>query len=1130
MQKLIIPFLGLSIIILLLSCREKDAFTSEELPGDETLVASDPLLKLLPASHTGIDFKNYIRETFELNITTHINTSNGGGVAILDANNDGLQDIYLISSSAENKLYINQGGLKFVDKTAGSGLESPEGFEVAVTVVDINADGWQDVYVCRGGPVVNDMRRNKLYVNNGDLTFSDKSKEYGLDDMSACMGAVFFDYDNDGDLDAYILNYPVDFGWASKISVRPTADGKGVEPNLVPIEEFDSDRFYRNDGPPMPDGTGGFKDVSKETGIWNFAFGLSVAIEDFNNDGWMDVYVGNDFIQPDMIYINNRDGTFTDKIGDYLKHSAQHTMGIDLSDFDNDGLFDIYSVDMLSETQYRRKTVLSTNPQNKYNNLIKHGYFEPVTRNVLQRNNGNGTFSDIACLANVYRTDWSWSCLMSDLDNDSWKDLLVTNGYQREVTDMDFINFKFIQIEDKGSLHTQFNDVFDFLKLIPQYKLRDFVFRNKGDLTFEDKSGDWMTMKATWSNGAATADLDNDGDMDYIVNNIEDEAFVYENTAVQNNTGHFLQLACKGSGGNPFGIGTKVFIYHDGMVQYNMQTPSKGIFSSVEHLIHFGLGKSIQADSILIIWPDGKSEIKKNIKADQRIVLDHQNASSVKKWSPNISSTPIFNEAPKAVKFRHVENDFIDYETYFLMPWALSELGPLVSTADVNGDQLTDFYIGNSFGQPKGLYAQQADGTFRMISKDTWAPDSIYEDHGSIFFDADLDGDMDLFVISGGYESISPLAWQSRLYINEGGNTFIHAKGAIPLLEDVCLRGVAHDYDKDGDIDIILGGRVMPGKYPQTPKSYILRNDRNRFVDATNEVAPDFRECGMVTDLQFADLDKDGTDELVVVGEWMPVTIFKLTGGKLSKMDGNAMELGNSNGFWNRLQIADMDGDGDLDLITGNLGLNSHYQPTAEYPVNCYMGDYDQNGSIDPIITYFEKGIEYPIVQKDVLIKQIPPLKKKFIYYKDYAEASIQEVLTEKQIKESVILQSKMAASGWWENKNNKFVFHPFPNPMQASPIYGIIVHDFNGDGITDILTAGNKYSMEVETGRLDAGTGSYLEGLGNGKFSYKKNLESGFWAQKEVRDLGLLTRPDGKMKVIVTNNDDFIQLYDVAR
>ncbi len=1127
MNNLLFSIFSIILLIAGSSCNQKAV--NSGIPGEETLTASSPLLKLLPSSETGIDFKNYIHETFEMNITTHINTSNGGGVAIFDANNDGLQDIYMISSSAENKLYINQGKLKFADKTAGSGLESNEGFEVTVTVVDINADGWMDVYVCRGGPVVDEFRRNKLFVNNGNLTFSEKAKEYGLDDKSASIGANFFDYDNDGDLDLYLLNYPVDFSWASKIMVKPTADGKGVEPILDPIDEYDSHRFYRNDGPPLPNGDGGFKDVSKAAGVWNFGFGLSVSIEDFNQDGWMDVYVANDFIQPDLLYINNQNGTFTNKLKDYFKHTSQHTMGTELSDFDNDGLFDLFAVDMLSEKQYRKKTVLSTNSQNRYTTLKTHGYFEPVVRNVLQHNNGNSTFSDIACMANVFQTDWSWSCLMTDLDNDGWKDLLITNGYQREVTNIDFINFEFAEIEAKGSIKTQFENVVDFLDLIPQYKLRDYVFKNKGDLTFEDKSGEWMTMKASWSNGAAVGDLDNDGDMDYVVNNINDEAFVFENTSSGTTDHSFLQIKAKGPLKNPSGVGMSATIFYDRQQQYSMLTPTRGIFSSVEHLLHFGIGKASIIDSILVKWPDGKVQVLNNIPADTRLEVKYTDAQNPRAVS-NLPQEILYfkdNTSTSGLSFTHKENDYIDFENSFLMPWALSDLGPLTSTADINKDGLTDIYIGNSFGKSKGLYIQNQNGQFTMLSDVEWEKDSLYEDHGSIFFDADMDGDMDLFVISGGYESPTPQAWQSRLYINDGGKKFIHAKGAIPLLQDVCLRGTAYDYDADGDIDLFLGGRVTPGKYPVTPRSYILRNDRNKFVDVTDEVSAEFGNIGMVTDLQFADIDGNALPELIVVGEWMPVTIFQLSNHKLKKLDSKKLGLQYSNGFWNKLSVADLDSDGDLDLVTGNLGLNSHYRASAEKPLKCYVSDFDNNGSIDPIMTYYEGDLSFPLVQKDVLIKQIPMLKKKYIYYKDYASATINDILTPKQIKESTILQVFVVETGWWENKNNQFVFHMLPLVGQVSPAQGIIVTDLNNDTHLDIILAGNKYGMEVETGRFDAGIGTYLAGSGDGQFTHIKNIETGFWADKDVRDIALLKGPANSLRIVVANNNDKIQIFD---
>jgi hypothetical protein len=1119
-----------SLIILVLTGCSK-AKGPDGIPGDKTLEATSPLLALRAGEETGIYFKNTIAESFELNVASHINTSVGAGLAILDANNDGLQDVYFISSSGENKFYLNEGNLKFKDITAASGLASPDGFEVAVTAVDINTDGFMDIYICRAGPNEDDTRRNKLFINNGNLTFTEQAAAYGLDDKSASIGANFFDFDMDGDLDLYLLNYPTDFSHMARINVKPTADNLSVEPILDPIGEFDSDRFYRNDGPPQKDGTGGFKDISKAAGIWNFGYGLSVSVEDFNQDGWLDVYVANDFIHPDMLYINNRNGTFTNKLKDYFQHTSQHTMGTDLSDFDNDGLFDLFAADMASQTQYRKKTLITTNSQNKYTALVRNGYFEPIVRNVLQHNNGNSSFSDIALMANVASTDWSWSGLMVDLDNDSWKDLLVTNGYQREVTDADFINFTFPEIKEKGNLKNQFRDIKEFLSLIPQYKLRDFVYRNKGDLTFEDMSGQWMTTPATWSNGAAIADLDNDGDMDYLVNNIEDEAFVYENLISTKGKHHYLQITFSGSSLNPFAIGASARIFYGGHQQYQLLTPLRGIFSSVEHLVHFGLGNTTTIDRIDIMWPDGKVQSLMQVPTDQRIQVKYSDAVPAADI-PLPSQQTQFSEITQSSKlsFRHIENDYVDFENIFLMPWALSDLGPLMATSDINSDGLTDVFIGNAFGKSAGLYVQNKNGTFERISQKNMDTDSIYEDHGALFFDADMDGDMDLFVVSGGYESVSPEAWQSRLYINEGGKEFIHVRGAIPALKDVALRATAHDYDADGDMDLFLGGRVVPGKYPSTPQSYILRNDRNKFVDVTSAICPQFGAAGMVADLQFANIDADPQLELIVVGEWMAVNIFDWDNGKFQLVDPESNGLAFSNGFYNRLQVADLDGDGDQDIITGNLGLNAQYRPTPEHPIQCYVSDYDQNGSLDPIITYYEGDRCYPIVQKDVLIKQIPSMKKKYVYYKDYATATISDVLTPKQMKESMVLSAHVVESGWWENKEGTFTFHAFPMQAQVSPINGIIVHDLNHDGNPDILLAGNKYRMEVENGRMDAGTGCLLAGNGKGQFSWVNNLSSGLWASRDARDLALLNSPEGKTRILVSNNNSPVQVYESNR
>ncbi len=1125
------------------SC-SKDAgnTTDPNSTSEETLMASDPLLKLLSTEESGIDFVNHIDETFENNVTAHINVSNGGGVAIADINNDGLPDVYFVSSSGKNKLFLNQGSMKFKDITDAAGVGSEDGFEINVSTVDINADGYLDFYVCRAGPSETDERRNRLFVNNKDLTFTERAKEYGLDDISASTGANFFDYDNDGDLDLYLLNYPADFSYTSRIEARTRMDGNGMEPVLAPKKPYDSDRLYRNDGPPA-NGKGGFKDVSKEAGIWNFAYGLSVSIEDFNGDGWMDVYVGNDFIQPDLLYINNGNGTFTDRLGEYVRHTSQHTMGTELADFDNDGLFDIFAVDMLANTNYRTKTTVNNNKQDKYTSLVTNGYFEPVVRNVLQHNNGNGTFSDIGCLTDVYRTDWSWSGLFADMDNDGLKDLFVTNGYRREITNSDFINFEFAEIKGKNiPLEKQFKDVYDFLNLIPIYKIRNYYYKNKGDWKFENMAGKWVTAKASWSNGAAYADLDADGDLDYLVNNIDDQAFVYENLARQKTDANYLQCKFVGGPQNPMGTGATVTIYQGVQQQYAMLSPNRGIFSAVEHLLHFGVGKASSIDRLQVRWPDGKAQTLNNVPVNQRITLKYSDANETAPSKTWYKGPTLLNNQTQtaALNFEHVENDFNDFESYFMHSWKLSELGPMMATADVNGDGLTDFYVGNSFNHTGGLFLQNSNGKFTLTSAETWEQDKHFEDHGAVFFDADLDGDPDLYVVSGGLEAvfsdtsnskgISP--WAHRLYINMGNGKFTGigittgVGKAIPKMQDIAQRVAPFDYDSDGDIDLFIGGRISPNKYPATPQSYVLRNDRGRFTDVTNEVAPEFAQVGMVADLAWANIDSDPTPELTVVGEWMPITVFKLAGGKLKIMDSAAIGFEKSNGLWNRLQLADLDMDGDLDLVTGNFGLNSRYVTSEKRPITLFANDFDKNGSIDPVMAFYEHDNLYPRVQKDVIIKQMPFLKKRYIYSHDYALATIQDIFPKKDLDESQVLKIFTLETCWWENKGGKFVRHSFPIQAQIAPVFGILVHDFNNDGNPDIMMAGNKYGLDVETNRCDAGNGILLTGDGKGKFNWLDNTKSGFWAIKEVRDLALLKAANDKFKVVVSNNNNKLQVF----
>ncbi|MCB0522006.1 MAG: VCBS repeat-containing protein [Lewinellaceae bacterium] len=1117
-------FFLLLIFPIAFSCKNND--TAPAAPEQEAAAPADARFELLPAAQTGVHFSNTIKEDFTNHILINSYLYNGGGVAVLDVNNDGLQDLYFSATQEPNRLFLNKGNFQFEDITEKAGVAALGGVKTGVTVVDINADGLQDIYVCRSGMQPTPDRANLLYINNGDLTFSEKANEYGLADRSASNHANFFDYDLDGDLDVYLLNHPVAFQEVNRVTAKEV-DGQYIR-NKDPLDEWESDKMYRNDG------NGHFTNVSREAGISNRAWGLSVTVSDFNNDGYPDIFVGNDYIEPDLLYINNRNGTFSVQTDQYFRHMSNHTMGVDVADFNNDGLVDVVALDMVAETNQRQKELMTTMILDRYNNLVRFHYGHQIMRNVLQVNTGanpseeGAVFSDIGVLSGIWNTDWSWSPLLADFDNDGLKDLYITNGYRRDISNLDYLNYTAPQELAKGLNQERFKTIEDYLKLIPTTPLRNYMFKNKDGLDFENISTQWGFVQPSYSNGSAYADLDNDGDLELVVNNIIGDVFIYKNKSVEKGGGNWLQVKLKGSGKNPFGTGTKVRITYDGgKTQYQEMTPTRGFFSSSQPILHFGLGNTASIEKLEVRWmPDGKVQNLGNVKANQVLTLNYNDAQPGK-WETPTPASPLFKTASNlGINFRHKEDEFIDFNRERLLPHKFSNLGPSIAVGDVNGDGLEDFFVGGARDQAGALFVQQPNSTFKQTPGQGWEQDASYEDMGAAFFDADGDKDLDLYVASGGstYDANSA-NYQDRLYLNDGKGRFARAADALPQItaSGSCVR--PYDFDKDGDLDVFVGGLVSPGLYPTAPMTCLLKNDGGKFTEVCDQVSPALHLLGMVNDFIWADLDGDKQEELIVAGEWLPVTIFKNSNGKLENKT-SAFGLENTTGWWNCLAAADLDNDGDMDLVAGNLGLNSRLKATATEPLELFAKDFDNNGSLDPVLAYYNGGKLYPLPLRDNLIKQIPSLKKKFVYYTDYGKATLDQVFSSSELETSQHYQAKTFTSSWFENKDGKFLQHPLPTEAQFAPINKIQVGDYNGDGHQDLLMVGNSSSPDVETGRYDAGNGVLILGDGKGNFKTMPNRDSGFWATKEARDLEKVKLANGKTLFLIANNNDVIETY----
>jgi enediyne biosynthesis protein E4 len=1073
------------------------------------------LFSMLDASTTGIDFINEVKNGTDMNIFKYRNFYNGGGVAIGDINSDGLADIYFTANLGKNKLYLNKGNFKFQDISKTANVEGSKTWSTGVVMVDINTDGLLDIYVCNAGNTKGANQKNELFINNGNLTFTEKADKYNLADTGITTHAAFFDYDKDGDLDCYILNNS--FIPVSSLNYSNKRELRDKDWDVNPILKGGGDKLLRNDN-------GKFVDVSASAGIYGslIGFGLGVTVGDVNGDLYPDIYISNDFYERDYLYINNKNGTFSEQIQDWASHISQSSMGADMADINNDGKADVFVTDMLPEPDDRLKTTTSFDNYDLFTRKLNLDFYKQYMQNTLQLNNGSNQFLEIANYAGVAKTDWSWGALLFDMDNDGYKDIYVCNGIYHDLTNQDFMDFFANELMQKMVITGKKEEIETIINKMPSVAIPNYAFRNNSNLTFTNEATNWGLATPSFSNGAAYGDLDNDGDLDLIVNNVNMPAFVYQNNSEKKKGNHFIKVKLKGDNQNKFGVGSVVELFSGTEIIKQELIPSRGFQSSMDYVMTFGIGTK-KIDSLQVIWPNSKYQTIKKVTSNSTITLNIADAKSNYNTRKN-TIKPLFSEKPNTFQ-SHKENDYIDFDYEGLISKMLSQEGPSLAVADVNNDGNEDVFIGGAKGSASKIYLNSGNENYSITTQSDFESDVNYENTAAAFFDVDHDGDQDLLIGSGGNEKADQANYKNRLYLNNGKGIFTKSKNTIPTTNNNVAVIAPYDFDNDGDIDVFIGSRSVPGVYGIDPKHLLLENNgKGEFSNIIDKAAFKLNQMGMITDAVWEDIDNDNKKDLIVVGDWSAPKIFKNTGRRLAEFKNNLSEY---SGFWNTVACVDLNNDGKKDLILGNKGTNTTYKCSKSNPMKLFVNDFDDNGTIEQITTRTINGKDMPLSLKKELAGQIPSIKKKNLSFAAYAQKSFQEIFKSEVVENSIQKMANIQESVIAINKGNgQFDIQVLPVAVQFSCVNTICTADVNKDGILDIILGGNQYEFKPQFSRLDANYGSVLLGSKKGKYTWTPYNGSGFFLKGEVKHLKTIKNKNNSLSIIAVINDNKPKIF----